>query len=290
MNTQFRLLEKAALENKLAHLLIFHGGSAQDRRDFSWHLAQILNCLSLLRTGPCQICQACRKIRSGNHPDVSNMEPAKTMIGIDQVLDWQDRLYKKHFEGKHKVFLIEQADNMTVPAANALLKVAEEPPERTIIILSAQNAEGILPTLRSRAQMVFFANPKQEEWLSRFKSEEAQAAKEAFLLSGENPDLAMQIVKYGVEETKEWLQKFWAAVKETDFLKVFALFPLEREQALVYLQAVLVQTEEKVKGGYRQAPVALAIGQAIEAITQQANPRLAIEVLVLKIIRAGREG
>jgi len=183
------LLEKAAYEGKIAHLLIFHGGSSQERRAASQHLAQVLNCLEPLSQGPCLGCAGCRKISSGNHPDVLILEPLRLSIGIDQVLTWQERIYRKHYEGKYKVSLIEQAELLTTPAANALLKVVEEPPERTLIILSTQNTEGLLPTLRSRAQSVYFSEQEESEWYNSLEQPKLEEAKEAYRLSGGTPDI-----------------------------------------------------------------------------------------------------
>ena len=286
-NLTLTLLEKAAFNKRIAHLLLFHGGSAKDRLDTGLHLAQVLNCQGLLPAGPCQQCSACLKIRSGNHPDVLRLEPLKTSIGIEQILAWQERVYLKHYEANYKVFLIEKADSLTIPAANALLKVAEEPPERTLIILSAENAEGILPTLRSRAQSLFFATSNEKNWLENLGAVDLDEASEAFQLSGQNPDLAMAILKSGVNSVKEWLDKFWSAVEEKDFLGLFQLFPLEKELASIYLQVMAAQVQVGLKKGQFWATHLLAIGRAIEALRQQANPRLVMEVLALQLFQQG---
>jgi len=102
------LLEKAARENRLAHLLLFHGGSALHQREVALRLAQILNCSHPIPERPCQDCFACHKILNGNHPDVSWLKPIKTTIGIEQVLTWQAKVFLKHYEGIYKVSVIEQ--------------------------------------------------------------------------------------------------------------------------------------------------------------------------------------
>ncbi|MHB8125052.1 MAG: DNA polymerase III subunit delta' [Desulfitobacteriaceae bacterium] len=286
-NLTLTLLEKVAYTKKIAHLLLFHGGSAKDRLDAGLRLAQVLNCQGLLPTGPCQQCSVCLKIGSGNHPDVLRLEPLKTSIGIEQILAWQERVYRKHYEANYKVFLIEKADFLTIPAANALLKVTEEPPERTLIILSAENEEGILPTLRSRAQSIFFRIKNEKTWLKNLGEVDLDEASEAFRLSGQNPDLAMIILKSGVNSVKEWLDKFWKVIEESDFLDLFPLFPIEKELAPIYLQVMAAQVQEGLKKGQFWATYFLAIGRAIEALRQQANPRLVIEVLALQLFQQG---
>ncbi|SDG77148.1 ATP-binding protein [Desulfosporosinus hippei] len=287
MKLQLTLLEKAALENRLAHLLLFHGGSKLHQREVALRLAQILNCHNSTSEGPCNVCPTCRKILSGNHPEVSWLKAQKAVIGIEQVLSWQERLYLKHYEGDYKISIVEQADLLTLPAANSLLKVIEEPPERTIIILCAENAEGILPTIQSRAQLVFFPNLSEEKWVSSLGEVNELEAAQAFRLSGKNHNLATEIVQYGLQQIKDWLEKFRTAVEERNFLKLFPLFPIDKNQALLYLQVMAVQAEEGIKNNTIRPLELLEIGKAIDVLRQQANPRLVIEVLALELFQQG---
>ena len=287
MNLALDLIEQAAREERLAHFLLFHGGSAQDRQERAIRLALILNCRQPSLRGPCQECPSCRKILSGNHPDVFVLKSDKATLGIEEVLAWQEWLYRKHYEGKYKVFLISQGDGLTAPAANALLKVVEEPPERTLIIISAGNAEGVLPTLRSRSQLVYFPDSSEDAWLAQFSANNRPEAAEAYKLSGGVPPLAAEILEQGVARVKEWMGQFWRAVEARDFLELFPLFPLERNEALLFLQVLFVQVKEEIKGGHGKAPFLLAIGEALDALRQQANSRLVIEVLALRLFRQG---
>lgn len=296
MNLTVKLLEKAAQEERLAHLILLHGGSAAQRREIGLRIAQILNCLTP-EVKPCQTCPSCRKIRSGNHPDVAKLEPLKATLGIEQVLAWQNKVYRRHYEGNYKVFMIEQADDLTMAAANSLLKVVEEPPERTIIIMSAENAERLLPTLRSRAQIIYLPDTVEQDWLKGLGEADEQEAREAYLLSGGTTDLASAILQHGVVKTNEWVSKFWQTVANKNFLQLFPLFPVEKEAALLYLQVMAVQMREGLKGIGRRAeetgvtagnaPAILAIGQAIDALRQQANARLVLEVLAVELFRQG---
>lgn len=287
MNLQLVLLEKAAREDRLAHLLLFHGGNALHQREVSLRLAQILNCSNSTPEGPCQECFACHKILNGNHPDVLWLKPLKTTIGIEQVLAWQAKVFLKHYEGNYKVSVIENADALTLPAANALLKVIEEPPERTIIILSAENAEGILPTIQSRAQFVYFPNLSEESWLAGLGEVDQQEASRAFQLSGRNQNLATAILEHEISSLQEWTEQFWKAVEEGDFLKLFSLFPIDKNQAVLYLQVMAIQTQEEIQKGSIRPYDLLAIGKAINALRQQVNPRLVIEVLALELFQRG---
>ncbi|AHF05689.1 DNA polymerase III subunit delta' [Desulfitobacterium metallireducens] len=284
MNIALELLVKAALEERLAHLLLFHSGAVVERRQAGMYLAQALNCQRPREDGPCLECSACCKIHSGNHPDVQILQPQKASFGIEEILHWQEQVYRKHYEGKYKVYILEQADRLTLPAENALLKVIEEPPERTIIILSAQNAETLLPTIQSRAQAVYFPVIEKEVWIDSLDpSINRQEANEAFRLCGNDPDSAQVILELGVAKVKQWVNQFQESVQERDFLKVFNLFPIEKNEALIYLQVLAYQEY----GDLRSPGSMLAINKTLDQIRKQANPRLAIEVLALELFRQG---
>ncbi|MDP2844364.1 MAG: DNA polymerase III subunit delta', partial [Acetobacterium sp.] len=274
-------------ERRIAHLLLFHGGSSLHQREVALRLAQILNCSNPIAERPCQVCSSCRKIFSGNHPEVLWLKPLKTSIGIEQVLKWQEKVYLKHYEGIYKVSIIEQAETLTIPAANSLLKVIEEPPERTVIILSADNAEGILQTIQSRAQLVYFPNLSEEAWLMEGGKGDQHEAIQAFQLSGKNQNLATEILKCGIPTLQEWLANFRIAVEERDFLKLFVLFPIDKHQANLYLQVMAVQAQKGIQNGTIRPFELLAIGNALDVLRQQVNQRLVIEVLAVELFEQG---
>lgn len=272
----FEFLKKAASEDRLVHLLLFHGSGAKERIRAVLELALMLNCKEKNR--PCGKCSACKKISSGNHPDIHIIKPLKTSIGIEQVLSLQGKIYRKTYEGRYRVCLIEEANKLTLPAANALLKIAEEPPENTIIIFSAVNSEGIIETLRSRAQAVYFPPPNDDIWGDD---------REAYSLSGGDPDLARKIQDYGIEQVKEWLDKYLNIIETGDFLKTFELFPLEKEESEILLQLLAVKGKELVIKGKASPQFLAEIRITSEAIRRQVNHRLAMEVLTVKHIELG---
>ena len=106
---------------------------------------------------PCGHCRACRKVREGIHPDViiiRRLEDDKGRqrreIGVDQIRQMAADAVVLPNEAQRKVYLIEDADRMNLPAQNAALKLLEEPPRGVMFLLCAQNARQLLPTVRSR--------------------------------------------------------------------------------------------------------------------------------------------
>jgi DNA polymerase-3 subunit delta' len=107
---------------------------------------------------PCGSCTACRKIHSGNHPDIIHIGPSGSLIKIDQVRNLCNTLAMKPYEARFRIVILADAHAMNPAAGNALLKILEEPPERTILILTAGQAFDLLPTIVSRCQHIRF-NP-----------------------------------------------------------------------------------------------------------------------------------
>jgi DNA polymerase-3 subunit delta' len=119
-------------------------------------------------SGDC--CPSCRKIKSGNHPDVILVEPSGPFIRIDQIRSLCSTLAMKPYEARLRVVIISDAQAMNPSAGNALLKVLEEPPEKTILILTAMQTSDLLPTIVSRCQHIRF-NPIPREHIQALLEE-----------------------------------------------------------------------------------------------------------------------
>jgi len=105
----------------------------------------------------CGLCRSCKKIESDSHPDIITVKPAGFFIKIDQIRSLCGTLAMKPYEARLRVVIISNAQSMNPEAANALLKVLEEPPEHTIFILTAAQASDLLPTVRSRCRQIIFS-------------------------------------------------------------------------------------------------------------------------------------
>jgi len=125
--------------------------SRQDITDSNTRVA-----LTRLPNNPCGVCKVCRKIKSGNHPDIIRIKPSGQAIKIEQIRDLRLIITMKPYAAQLRVVIIDDAQTMNPSAANALLKVLEEPPERTVFILIAENKRDLLPTINSRCQPIRF--------------------------------------------------------------------------------------------------------------------------------------
>ncbi|MBN1441438.1 MAG: hypothetical protein JXA90_01965 [Planctomycetes bacterium] len=146
-------LQRAIERQRLSHAYLFLGPHGGGKIAFAREFAQTLFC----RAGrPCGRCASCRSIQHDNHPGVTFYRPpeGKLVIDIETIRQLCER---SHFCREH-VFLavIEKAERMTVPAANALLKTLEEPGGEFIVVLTAATTGGLLPTVVSRCHRVYF--------------------------------------------------------------------------------------------------------------------------------------
>ena len=103
-------------------------------------------------TNPCLSCHSCKQVLSGNHPDllyVTHEKPAS--IGVDDIRDQiNDTIMIRPYSGNYKIYIVDEAEKMTVQAQNALLKTIEEPPSYAVLILITANPDAFLPTILSR--------------------------------------------------------------------------------------------------------------------------------------------
>ena len=110
----------------------------------------------------CGKCQSCRQAVSGNQPDIIRVTHEKpNTISVDDIREQVNNdIVIKPYSSKYKIYIIPDADMMSVQAQNALLKTIEEPPEYAVIMLLTENAEILLPTIRSRCVMIKLRNSK----------------------------------------------------------------------------------------------------------------------------------
>jgi DNA polymerase-3 subunit delta' len=156
------VFRRSLREGRLAHAYLLVGRPHVGKMTLAMNLAQVLNCTG--EEAPCGQCSACRRILSNRHPDVqiTGLDTEKTSkegkvrkeIGIDEVKSLQYGASLPPFEGRYKVFIINDAEYLSVEASNCLLKTLEEPPGGVIFLLLTARKSGLLPTIVSRCLML----------------------------------------------------------------------------------------------------------------------------------------
>jgi DNA polymerase-3 subunit delta' len=151
-----RFLQNGLRTGRVAHAYAFVGPSGTGRKQMAMELAKALHC-ERLSDDACGECRNCRRIDHGNHPDVMVIAPDGQSIKIEQVRQLQRAFQYSAEKGATRVAILEQADKLTVQAANSLLKFLEEPSLRMVVVLIVENVHALLPTIRSRCQLLRFA-------------------------------------------------------------------------------------------------------------------------------------
>jgi len=171
-----RLLTALFQNNTIPQALLFSGIDGVGKKTCAIVFAMLCNCRQPVPftadgagsgnfLNPCGSCRSCVKIQSGGHPDVILIKPSGPYIRIEQIRKLCHTLAMKPFEARLRVVIISDAHAMTAGAGNALLKMLEEPPDRTMFMLTAIQVSDLLPTVASRCQYIRF-NPISSKRLS----------------------------------------------------------------------------------------------------------------------------
>ena len=167
-----RHLQNAVEKGQVSHSYIFAGEKGSGKKLLAKLFAMTLQCEEHKKE-PCMHCSSCRKAMSRNHPDIIYVEHVKpTSIGIEEI---REQLVSdveiKPYTGPYKIYIVDEAEKMTIQAQNALLKTIEEPPAYAVILLLANNNTGLLPTITSRCVTLNF-KPVRDEIIRKYLMEE----------------------------------------------------------------------------------------------------------------------
>ncbi len=161
-------LENAIAQNRIAHGYIFSGQRGTGKTTVARILARCLNCVDGPTTTPCGVCPSCIEVSAGNAPDVIEIDAASNR-GINEMRELRDNVRYRPARDRYKVFIIDEAHQITNEAFNALLKTLEEPPEWVIFVLCTTEAHKIPATIASRCQHFSFRSVDFDEIVGRMK-------------------------------------------------------------------------------------------------------------------------
>jgi DNA polymerase-3 subunit delta' len=320
------LLTTLLRKGHIPHALVFTGIDGIGKQTTARAFAMACNCedpqpfsASSSETSPaarinaCGQCRSCRRILSDNHPDILHLRPSGNMIRIAVIRDLIQQLTIKPFEQGNRVVIIAGSDTMNMEASNALLKILEEPPENTLLILTAQQTADLLPTIASRCQQIRFSPLPRDVLIGLLTADDAltmEEARAAAALAEGSYTHALKMVQAGWIPRRDWLAnelsrldgrsttaKLALAEKLADGKKLLPdtlawlmtwyrdliVFPFQPEQIVNSDLCHQVRAEAA-----KTSPQALidrmkAVQRARQHLAANANPRLTMEDLVLQL-------
>jgi DNA polymerase III subunit gamma/tau len=192
-----RTLKNAIEQQRIAHGYIFSGHRGIGKTTVARILAMALNCRSADHPvpEPCGVCESCTEIRAGNSVDVIEIDAA-TNRGIDEIRELRDAARYRPARDRFKIWILDEAHQITDAAFNALLKTLEEPPGHVIFMLATTQPEDIPQTIRSRCQHFSFHAVRFDDILGQLRDiagrENIKAEPDALALLAEAGDGSMR--------------------------------------------------------------------------------------------------
>lgn len=201
----------ARSKNHLPHALILSGAEGTGKLDFAKQLVTSLLCSSPIDNKACQNCQSCKTYQSGANPDFLNIEllESKQQISVDQVRQLSQFLsYTRSFNG-YRVVLLNPAERMNQNSANSLLKSLEEPASNTVIVLVTTQLSRLLPTIKSRCQLITLPTPNKAQAIAWMKEQSPDLSNADDLLSMAqgHPLTALEITKEDLLKRQEFVEE-----------------------------------------------------------------------------------
>ena len=170
-----RTLLNALEQGRIAHGYIFSGHRGIGKTTIARILAMALNCRTEIGSAerptpePCGVCDSCTEIRAGNAVDVIEIDAA-TNRGIDEIRELRDAARYRPARDKYKIYILDEAHQITDAAFNALLKTLEEPPDHVVFMMATTQPEDFPQTIRSRCQHFSFHAVKFDDILGQLKA------------------------------------------------------------------------------------------------------------------------
>jgi len=310
-------MKNAIEQKKLSHAYIVNGQRGSGKKLLSRLFAMTLQC----ETGenePCGSCRSCVQTKNGNQPDIITVTHEKpSSISVDEIREQLNGdIMIKPYSSPYKIYIIPEADLMTVQAQNALLKTLEEPPEYAMIFLLTENADNLLATIRSRCVMLKLRNIK-DKLVKKYLMEELKVpdyqaelcaafaqgniGRAAMLAKSEHfneiKEDALQLMKY-IDQME--LQEIVSAIKQinkyklevTDYLDILTIWyrdvllykATKDVEGLVFSDQLKFIKEKAAKSSYEGIETILtSIEKAKQRIKANVNFDLLMELLLLAI-------
>jgi DNA polymerase-3 subunit delta' len=235
--------------------------------------------------------------RLNDYPYLLRVEPEKGSISIEKVRELVHFLQLKTIgrDGIRRVVIVEHAEGLTTEAQNAFLKALEEPPADTMILLTVNNLQVVLPTIRSRVQTITVHLPEAAETQSFFGAQSPEPITQAYFLSGGMPGLLHALIEQDQEHPLlAAVTQAKALLQQSTFERLAAVETLskQKESAFNVLQALLRIAQTGLSQATKKSDTARikqwhhvikGVQAALDALNLSANPKLVLSTMMLQL-------
>ena len=289
-----KLLSEIA-SGKLSHAYLLEGGEGCGKTYFARFAAAAVLC-----TGdkpPCGKCPSCVKALAGSHPDLFYFSPdKKASMGVETVRDIKKSLFFMPNDGDRKVYIIDDAQKMTVQAQNALLKFIEEPPASVLFFIVADKKESLLPTVVSRTRIISLA-PSDNADIRRFLMSESKKSggeqiDEAINMAEGSPGKALKLLCRDFSRQRQLCLDFMPVLVSTsksDAMAFLLSMKLNRDGVKEFFTLLMTALADVMNARFGRATRLLSRDAAAEyakSITDRKNAYL-FDLATEAVVRAG---
>lgn len=312
-----KILTNSVKKNRIAHAYLIQGLRGTGKTEIATLLTQTIFCPNKSDVEPCGVCHVCKRVESRNHPDVHWIEKDGQSIKNEQIDYLRKEFSYSSLESKRKIYIIDDAQTLTNQAANRLLKFLEEPLIETTAILLTDNVQAIIPTIRSRCQLIDL-KPLDTNLLQKKMMESDFSEQESRLMSAitYNIDEAMELkedetyqeiikISEGMIESivnnyenryiylhQNWLSKITDRTNTEHGLDLLLLgfkdviyMQMGKEESVVFFNKTDQILKKSVQHFSKETLLQImrALLQAKQKLKQNVNPTLLMEQFVLQL-------
>lgn len=220
-----KIIMNSLRKERISHAYLLQGGRGTGKKSLATLFAKSLFCIDKTDIHPCEECHVCRRIQSGNHPDVHWIEPDGHSIKIDQIKRLQAEFTYSGLESEQKVYILTAAHTLTVNAANRILKFLEEPNNQTTALLLTEQGGQILPTIRSRCQIIDLQPLNELDFKKELETIGIPAAETALLST----------LTSNLDEAQEYSQDEWFAQARKIVLQLVDMYTTAPTDVFLYV-------------------------------------------------------
>lgn len=280
-------LKKYIIEDKISHSYLFLGVEGIGKQLIAKEFAKSILCTQKENNTYCNKCSSCIQFNSSNHADFKIIEPEGSSIKIEQIRQMQEKVQEKPIISKNKIYIINNADLLTIEAQNCLLKTLEEPPIHTIIMLIGSNENAFLSTIKSRCMIIHFQKINDEEIKEFLKNEYEITNISSNMIKTFQGSIKRAIEQKDNKEQYEKIEKIIKSLKTKDtvqILKNSRILYQSKESIFQMLDDMNVILINLAKEESNYANCIFLVEETKKRLKQNANLDMCIDNLLLQMI------